>query len=89
VSAPLETRVAAGGGLTLRAVLAGLYARNESNADPDGAPLSGAEVADAVLADRLRAACGVLAVALAVWAARCAAVERQVGRVVREEAKER
>ena len=89
VSAPLEARVAAGGGSTLRAVLAGLYARNASSAVSGGAPLSGAEVADAVLADRLRAAFGLLAVALALWAARCAAVERQVSRAVRaEEARE-
>ena len=91
VSAPLEARVAEGGGATLRAVLAGLYARNATSAagvGASGAPLSGAEVADAVLADRLRAALGMLAVALALWAARHAAVERQVSRAVREDGEE-
>jgi hypothetical protein len=90
VSAPLEARVAqSGGGATLRAVLAGLYARNATAGAGAGfgaAPLSGAEVADAALADRLRAALGMLAVAVALWAARYAAIERQVGRAVREEA---
>ncbi len=89
VSAPLEARVAEGGGATLRAVLAGLYARNAtSTAGAGGAPLSGAEVADAVLADRLRAALGLLAVAMALWAARHAAVERQVTCAVRADEEE-
>ena len=91
VSAPLEARVAeGGGGATLRAVLAGLYARNATApaGAGGGAPLSGAEVADAVLADRLRAALGLLAVALALWAARYAAVERQVTCAVRADEEE-
>ena len=58
-------------------------------AAPEVVDDTGDASADAALADRLRAAFGLLAVALALWAARCAAVERQVSRAVRaEEAKE-
>jgi|TARA_B100001540_G_scaffold250591_1_gene226601 hypothetical protein len=95
VSAALETRMMTGsgpsallaeGGAGLRALAAGLYASTRNGSvQHANTPLSPAEVHDAVLADRLRAATGLLAVALVLMLVRKAGVRLQVDSSVRRE----
>lgn len=95
VSAALETRMMTGsgpsallaeGGAGLRALAAGLYASTRNGSvQHTSTPLSPAEIQDAVLADRLRAATGLLAVALVLMLVRKVGVQLQVASCVRRE----